>query len=73
MYTDGLIENEGPDHKRLRIKQVGRIFQNAASLELVCEEMLAAGRTIWQEHPAEDDCTFLCLEWKGPDSEMGVA
>ena len=66
VYTDGLLENKGPDGRTYRIKQLKSLLKRSHGQPLseITHEILTAGRKIWNDHPAGDDTTFISLRWR---------
>ena len=65
-FTDGLIENLGPDKKSLSRRHIYNILTEEDSPGKVKESILSSCRDIWKGSPAEDDYSFLILKWHGP-------
>ena len=63
LYTDGLIENVGPDSKALSLRVVKKQLQSYKNNDQLKRDLLAAGRSVWQDQPADDDCSFIIVEW----------
>ena len=66
LYTDGLIENEGPNKKTFRRNKLKRILEQPLDLHEIKEQILEEGAKVWQDVTPEDDCTFLLIKWRGP-------
>ena len=65
LFTDGLIENSGPDNKRLKRRDLFRILEQTKDIAEIKQKILSAGEKIWKDQPPDDDCTFLILKWLG--------
>ncbi len=65
-YTDGLVENPGPDGRALPMKELYEILRGARDDERPNEAILARARAIWRDAPARDDVTTLIVRYKGP-------
>lgn len=60
-YTDGLLENRGPDGGHLRIHQLRRLLNPELSGEQLVENIRNTTEKIWQDKALDDDCTCICL------------
>lgn len=67
LYTDGLIENQGPDGHSMGHRTLKQCLDREKSPTELKRAILARSLTICKDHPAEDDCTFLVLRWKGAE------
>jgi serine/threonine protein kinase/serine phosphatase RsbU (regulator of sigma subunit) len=63
LFTDGLIENQGPSGQTLKTRQLERVLTMDCPLDNLQKSILASAEKIWQETPPEDDVSFLLLEW----------
>jgi len=63
LFTDGLLENQGPTGQIFKTRQLERLLTMDCSLEELQKSILASAEKIWLEVPAEDDVSFLLLEW----------
>jgi serine phosphatase RsbU (regulator of sigma subunit) len=62
-YTDGLLENSGPDGTRLKPRQIWEILkQDALAPQAKVEAILTLAESIWKQHSAADDCTFVAIQ-----------
>ena len=61
-YTDGLIENEGPNRETLNPRKLRRILGQTHPNDLK-KKILSQGRLIWKNQKPEDDCSFLILQF----------
>lgn len=64
MFTDGLIENEGPDKKRFAKRDIAKILGRAREPEMALPELMERGNEIWKGHPQNDDLTTVLCWWK---------
>ena len=69
LYTDGLIENHGPDGKVLKAKNLSQLLSDHADPKKFKEALLASGKEIWQQEPAKDDCSFVIFQWLGSQNQ----
>ena len=65
-YTDGLVENVGPDGRALPMKELYALLRAVRDDEQPNAAILARARAIWREAPARDDVTTLVVRYKGP-------
>ena len=65
-YTDGLIENRGPDGKFLKWRKLKRMVNSSDNPAETKKIILEECRQIWRNSPPQDDYTFLVLKWNGP-------
>ena len=64
LYTDGLIENEGPDGKVVNLKRLTRGLDISQPVDSIKNSILSSCQQVWQDYQAEDDCTFLLIKWE---------
>jgi serine/threonine protein kinase/serine phosphatase RsbU (regulator of sigma subunit) len=69
LYTDGLVENQGPSGQILKTRQLERVLVRDCSLDDLQKSILATAEKVWQDNPPEDDVSFLLLEWPEEDAE----
>lgn len=72
-YTDGLFENEGPDGKTLKFRHLKQLFSDLTpeeSSSKIVEHIIAKGRSIWSNQPAQDDLTLVTYRWTGTQDEQ---
>jgi serine phosphatase RsbU (regulator of sigma subunit) len=65
LFSDGLIENQGPDQGLFSIRRLKNILENCTAPEEVHERVETAMKAIWKNTPLEDDVTFVCLRYQG--------
>lgn len=73
MFTDGLLENTGPDGKATYPERELRkhlVVDGDAST--VHGTVLAAARAVWADHPPADDVTAMLIQWSGPISPDSI-
>ena len=73
LYTDGLIENVGPDGQCLALRTIEKILKSGASPEHTKTKILEQGSMIWKHEEPEDDCSFLIIQWRGMARERKTA
>jgi len=62
LFTDGLIENKGPDGSYMRVRKLEKVLQKYKGNAALKEKILGECQLIWQDHKADDDCTFLVIK-----------
>lgn len=65
LYTDGLVENQGPAGETLKLKKVLRNLStnpNSSASELL-ELVMTEAESKWQGTPGNDDVSVLLLKW----------
>lgn len=60
-FTDGLLENQGPDGRRMRISMMRAAIARQAEARSIVTNLLDSGRKIWRDTDAEDDYAVLAL------------
>ena len=68
IYTDGLVENEGPDGKLLNMRRLAGKIEPLASAKEAIDSILSEANNIWQGFPPEDDTTLVMLKFLGENS-----
>ena len=63
LYTDGLIENCSAKGKTLKAKKLVQLLQQAPTIQIAKQRLLAYSHEIWGFHPPDDDVTFVIAEW----------
>jgi signal transduction histidine kinase/serine phosphatase RsbU (regulator of sigma subunit) len=66
LFTDGLVENEGPDGRMLSVRRVQKLLGEHDDLTDLKQALLAAGAAVWKNRPAQDDCSFVLVRFRGP-------
>ena len=72
LFTDGLIENAGPDGKVLTGRRLKKLL-HGDNPDRLRKKVLDSAALIWQDHPAEDDCSFLVIRWQKPGAGQEAA
>ena len=62
VYTDGLIENRGPNDAAIRRSKLRRVLQKSDSLEDAKRRIVNLTAATWQDVPQEDDVCFLLFK-----------
>jgi len=66
IFTDGLVENTGPDGKSLRIRQLLNLLKEHGSESGLKAKLLEHCYLVWQGQRPDDDCTFLIIKRTEP-------
>ena len=64
-YTDGLVENKGPEGKIFKLKKLRNSLLGLSSVDETIDKVLGHAESIWQEEPGDDDVALLSFCWKG--------
>jgi len=63
LYTDGLIDNEGPNGEKLKIRSL-RDHLAANASPIVSDSLLRETcANLWKSKPQKDDSSYLHLRW----------
>ena len=65
-YTDGLIENVGPDRsaiKRLKLKKLLELTAERRDARAVVEHVLREAALVWLDTPPGDDVSAIAITW----------
>jgi serine phosphatase RsbU (regulator of sigma subunit) len=74
IYTDGLLENEGPDGSRLNKKRFLKTIPPEGELESRLNACVKHATDIWKAHPPADDVTIVTVMWSpGTKAEDNAA
>jgi serine phosphatase RsbU (regulator of sigma subunit) len=65
-YTDGLIENQGEDKRRLTERALKKLLTQPGDPELVMGTILSGAQGIWKDFPVADDVSIILAVWDGP-------
>jgi serine phosphatase RsbU (regulator of sigma subunit) len=64
LFTDGLLENEGPKGETFNMKQLAAALGKAPrEASRAHAAVLESARAIWKGAPPKDDVTALTLRW----------
>jgi serine phosphatase RsbU (regulator of sigma subunit) len=66
LYTDGLIENTGPDKAVLKDRKLRKLLGMGGTPLEINTRLISETNTIWQNVPPDDDVTFVTVQWNGP-------
>jgi len=64
LYTDGLIENRGPDGRVLTHKELKKLLTYDQKPIELRDRILTVNQSICKNQPPDDDCTFLLVQWR---------
>ncbi len=70
LFTDGLIENQGPEGQVLNHKALGGLLAYDQSPQELKSKILQTSEAICKQHPLGDDCTFLLLRWRAVETKQ---
>lgn len=65
LYTDGLVENEGPGGVVLNFRKMKSLLTKPAPLEGIMADLESTVRTLWSGQKLADDVTFLGIRYQG--------
>jgi serine phosphatase RsbU (regulator of sigma subunit) len=65
IYTDGLLENHGPEKTILSQRKLKEILTSGKSLQEISKQIEDESKALWGE-ACQDDVTTLFIQWKGP-------
>lgn len=60
-YTDGLVENCGPDGRTMSIRTLRQALTSQSSVQKITNDVLREARAIWKGQPNSDDISFFSL------------
>jgi serine phosphatase RsbU (regulator of sigma subunit) len=70
-YTDGLIENSGPERGSVFSEaKLRKIFLEVENPQACCDAVMECGRSIWQDVPPADDIAVMVCRWCGPGQSV---
>ena len=69
LYTDGLLDRVGEDHRRLRIRHVSQILSQDKLPQELLDQLMAEAKTVWQEATPSDDITLLAIQCRVDSTE----
>ena len=72
-YTDGLLENEGPDGKTLKSRQLRSSLNHGRSAIENKNAVMDAADAVWMGNKGEDDCTLFILKWQNREDSSSAA
>ncbi len=63
LFTDGLLENIGPQGEKINLRSLEKILENTRAPAELRRQILEEAFHIWKEHKPSDDVTFLLVRW----------
>jgi serine phosphatase RsbU (regulator of sigma subunit) len=69
LFTDGLVENRGPDDEIFAMRHLKRILTQESTPQTMIQEILKNTRTLWKDAKAEDDVSIVAIRWNGSASK----
>ena len=63
-YTDGLIENTGPEGGHLSVRELRKLLASHEALGGIQEALLSKAKAIWRDQSPQDDYSFLFVQWQ---------
>ena len=63
IYTDGLLENEGPEGERINKKKFLKSIPQEGELSARLDTCVSHATNIWKSHPPADDVTIVTIRW----------
>ncbi len=66
LYTDGLVENEGPGGERLPVRVLKKLLTESMDVTKIKESLMGCVGNIWGRAAIEDDVSTFMIQWKGP-------
>jgi serine phosphatase RsbU (regulator of sigma subunit)/predicted ATPase len=63
LFTDGLLENVGPQGEKMNLRTLEKILENSRSPHDLRRQILEEAFHLWKEHKPSDDVTFLLVRW----------
>ena len=74
LYTDGIVENEGPDKKRIRTKQIKElIMENHDDISKLEKQTRNLIQGTWQSMRGEDDVAIMMIRYGEEKAELKKA
>ncbi len=63
LFTDGLLENIGPQGEKINLRSLEKVLENTRSPLELRRQILEVAFHVWKEHKPSDDVTFLLVRW----------
>ncbi|MFW7382110.1 MAG: 7TM diverse intracellular signaling domain-containing protein [Oligoflexus sp.] len=64
LYTDGLIENQGPDQKMLKLRDLSRLLHSCQTTDNTIALISDTTQSLWKGYEQEDDLAMVALQLK---------
>tara|TARA_B100001094_G_C17856863_1_gene635460 strand:+ start:232 stop:522 length:291 start_codon:yes stop_codon:yes gene_type:complete len=71
LYTDGLVENRGPEGEVFRVRRLQKFLEENMGDANLKTKILEAAQLIWKDEKPLDDCTFLVVKRVEPYHRKG--
>jgi phosphoserine phosphatase RsbU/P len=66
LYTDGLVENQGPDGRVFSVRDMKQVLASKRSAVDIRDEVVARAQGVWGDQPLADDHSLLVFRWTPP-------
>jgi serine phosphatase RsbU (regulator of sigma subunit) len=63
LYTDGLMENQGPDGRVFSVREMKQVLATRRSAAEIRDELVARAKGVWGDRPVADDHSILVFRW----------
>jgi ammonium transporter len=63
LYTDGLLENHGPDGRVLSVRELKQVLSTRRPAVEIRDELVARAHGVWGDQPLADDHSILVFRW----------
>lgn len=63
LYTDGLLENQGPDGRMFSVRDMKHVLATRRSAAEIRDELVARALGVWGDRPVADDHSILVFRW----------
>jgi serine phosphatase RsbU (regulator of sigma subunit) len=72
LYTDGLLENTGPNGECMTRRSILQFCRNVVFDSVNLDSFVKFARDIWKSHPPDDDVSIVAITWK-PEANTTVS
>ena len=72
LYTDGLLENTGPNGECMTRRSILQFCRNVVLDSVNLDSFVQFARDIWKSHPPDDDVSIVAITWK-PEANTTVS
>jgi ammonium transporter len=63
LYTDGLVENQGPDGRMFSVREMKAVLGSRRSAAEIRDELVTRAHGVWGDQPLADDHSLLVFRW----------
>jgi ammonium transporter len=63
LYTDGLLENQGPDGKVFSVRDMKQVLGTRRSATEIRDEVVTRAQGVWKDRPLDDDHSLLVFRF----------